>query len=93
MSEGASETAAVSCPMCKSPAERGCVMSGSGHWMRWFAGPPGFWKRITAGAFVSSPGQPVGDMGELCGSYVEGIRCRACERIVLEAVDPDKRKR
>jgi hypothetical protein len=27
-------------------------------------------------------------MGELCGSYVEGIRCRECDRIVLPGVDP-----
>jgi hypothetical protein len=67
-------------------------MSGSGHWLRWFAGQPSFWKNITAGMFISSPGDPVGDMGQLCGSYVEGVRCRACDRIVLEGVDPDRRK-
>jgi hypothetical protein len=67
-------------------------MSGSGHWLRWFAGPPSVWKRITAGLFISSPGEPVGNMGELCGAYVEGIRCRACDRIVLAGVGPDRRK-
>jgi hypothetical protein len=51
-------------------------MSGSGHWLRWFAGPPSAWKRITAGLFISSPGEPVGDMGELCGSYVDRQKAR-----------------
>ena len=87
------ESTPIACPLCGAQAERGCVMSGGGHWLRWFAGPPSVWKRVIAGAFISGPGEPVGDMGELCGSFVAGIRCRACDRIILEAVDPNRRKR
>jgi hypothetical protein len=67
-------------------------MSGGGHWLRWFEGPPTFWKNITAGIFITSPGDPVGDMGQLCGSYIEGVRCRKCDKIICEAVDPNRRR-
>ena len=89
--EATSQESNVPCPLCGAPAERGCVMSGR-HWLRWFGGPPTFWKSITAGIFITSPGDPVGDMGQLCGSYIEGIRCRKCDRIICEAVDPNLRR-
>jgi hypothetical protein len=89
--EGSAEATTVACPLCGAPAARGCVMSGSAHWLRWFGGAPSFWKSITAGVFITSPGDPVGDMGILCGAYVEGIRCTTCNKIICEAVDPNRR--
>jgi hypothetical protein len=66
-------------------------MNGGGTWLRWFAGPPSVWKGIAAGVSITGHGEPVGNVGELCGSYFEGIRCRACDRIVVEGVDPSRR--
>jgi hypothetical protein len=84
-----SEKAPVLCPLCGAPAERGCILSRSGRWLRWYQGPPKLWRKIAAALFISS-GAPVGGI-ELYGSYIEGIRCTACNKIVCEGVDPNKR--
>jgi hypothetical protein len=91
-SEKSTESAAIACPLCGAPAERGCVMSGSGHWLQWFNGPPTFWKKITAGVFISSPGESVGGMGQLCGSYLEGVRSHGCDFIICGPANPNRGK-
>src|SRR5262249_37875869 len=41
---------AVTCPICGSSAERGCVYgSDRGFSLRWYAGPPGFWGNLVTG--------------------------------------------
>jgi hypothetical protein len=90
--ESTTENSTVPCPLCGATAERGCVMSGSGYWLNWFAGPPTIWKGITAGPIFGA-GDPVGDLGQICGAYIEGIRCKKCDRIICEAVDPNRRRR
>jgi hypothetical protein len=65
-------------------------MTGGSNPLRWFDGPPTFWKLFTGGSpIVSNPGEPVG-ASDTSGSFIEGIRCNTCNKIICEAVDRNK---
>ena len=75
------DEAAVTCPLCGSTAEQGCVYGSVKGWLRWYAGPPGFWANLATGL---GGGEPVGGWGFVSGPYAAGIRCDRCRRIILE---------
>jgi len=89
--EKSSEKTSVPCPLCGAPAERGRVMGSSNQALRWFDGLPSFWKRFKAGSpIVSDPGDPVGAIGQYCSSFIEGIRCKTCDRIICDNASPNE---
>ena len=77
----AAAAAAVTCPLCGSAAEQGCVYGSDKGWsLRWYAGPPGFWANLTTGL---GGGQPVGGWRFGSGPHAPGLRCERCRRIIL----------
>jgi hypothetical protein len=82
MSDASSQAeGAVTCPLCGSTAEQGCVYGADGGLMRWYLGPPGFYANFATGL---GEGDPVGGTGYSSGPHAAGIRCRRCRRIILE---------
>jgi uncharacterized protein DUF6487 len=82
MSVGASERGSVTCPICGTPAEAGCLY-GRHSWfcLRWRAGEPSFADAL---ASTVGGGDPVGGNGLLHGPHAPGIRCLNCRRIILD---------
>ena len=77
---------AVACPICGEPAESGCIYGPDGlAGLRWRAGEPSVWGNVVTSAFG---GEDIGAVGIVRGSYVKGIRCRTCSRVILEC-SPD----
>ncbi len=66
----------LNCPICGGPTESG-HLAGDGV-LQWLQGRPGFWKD------TFSMGGSVGSVGFSHRGTLDGIRCRACRRIILE---------
>jgi len=80
--EATKQPSSVKCPICGAEAEAGCLYGpGMRAKLIWRAGPPTFWGNLVAGLF----GESVGEWGLLRGPHVEGVRCKACKRIILES--------
>ena len=73
-------TTEAACPICGNPAEKGCIYGADQSAFRWLKGEPSFKKNLKAGF---GRGEIVGESPYLKGSYVKGIRCSACNRIIL----------
>jgi hypothetical protein len=73
----------VRCPICNSPAEFGCIYGpDGGQGLSWRPGEPSMWGNIVTGTFFG--GTPIGEVDLCAGTYVRGIRCVSCRRIVIE---------
>jgi hypothetical protein len=83
MSEEATEqTPSARCPICGGEAEAGCIYGKDSLFgMRWREGEPSLWGNIVTGLLG---GDPVGEVDLLRGTYLKGIRCKHCNRIVLQ---------
>ncbi len=70
------------CPLCQAPVEAGCLYTSDllGG-LQWFPGEPGLKKNL---ASDSGRGERLGIHGIIAGSFLKGIRCRSCHKIVLE---------
>jgi hypothetical protein len=67
------------CPFCGKATEVGCLMGKDSLIpFQWYEGEPTFWKNLYP------HGDPIGDMDFTAGSYLKGIRCQSCRRIILE---------
>ena len=73
---------AAPCPICGEPSESGCVYGPDG-WagLRWRAGDPSVWGNLATTTFG---GTDIGANDLFRGTYVRGIRCDSCMRIILE---------
>jgi hypothetical protein len=68
------------CPFCGGEVEIGCLMGTDSllFAFQWYEGDPSFWKNLFP------HGQEVGETGLLHGTYVTGMRCLKCRKIVLD---------
>lgn len=71
----------VKCPICGKTAERGCVYGADRIALQWSPGPPNWKSNFETGL---GAGLQVGEWTLGAGAYVEGIRCQACRRIILD---------
>jgi hypothetical protein len=72
--------AGATCPICGESAERGCVYGADRSLLKWAAGPPSWVSNVETAMGV---GDPVGQWRLGAGTYAEGVRCKACQRIIL----------
>lgn len=71
----------TTCPICKKPAEQGCIYGGDQNALRWLKGEPNLLNNIKTGV---GGGEIIGESPMLSGSHIRGIRCSACKRIIIE---------
>ena len=78
------------CPICGTIAEYGCIYGPDNFALRWVKGNPSFGKNIKT---AIGGGEIVGESPLFKGSYVKGIRCNSCEKIIVDLngyPDPSK---
>ena len=76
---GEPEASTKKCPFCGGVAEVGCLMGKDSPFsFQWYAGDPSFWKNLLP------HGDPVGEWGVLSGTFIKGIRCQPCRKVVLD---------
>jgi hypothetical protein len=79
-----------SCPLCGSPAQKGCLLGADKNYLQWFDGPPTMGKNLSSALGWPLGGEPVGkyvlsaDAVSGAGTYAEGIKCKTCRRIIIE---------
>ncbi len=79
----------VPCPICGKDAEKGCLYAaGRGDGMQWLPGSPG-WKKSFKAEWGG--GLRVGEFELFVGSFVRGIYCKHCQRLILDGPDEPKR--
>ena len=67
------------CPFCEGQVEIGCLMGkDSLLGFQWYKGDPSFWKNLVP------HGESVGETALLSGTYMTGVRCQKCRKIVLD---------
>ena len=70
---------ATRCPFCSGGVEVGCLMGKDSLFnFQWYEGDPSFWKNLMP------HGDPVGESGSFSGTYIKGMRCHNCRKIVLD---------
>ncbi len=76
------EITTKSCPLCQEPAEigylKGFRQAFLNNGMLWHKDKPSFWKSF------SSLGEPLGNTEIFYGSYLIGIRCDNCKKLILD---------
>ena len=66
------------CPFCGGEVENGCLMGKDSLFgFQWYKGDPSFWKNAIP------HGESVGETDLLSGTYITGMRCQNCRKIVL----------
>ena len=71
------------CPLCGGAAQQGCLLGGDDNSLQWFDGPPSLGKNLASGIGWPMGGEQIGTYMSAAGTYVEGIRCKTCRRIIL----------
>ena len=75
---------AQKCPICGGAIVAGCLYGGDSSPLQWLAGPAEWLKNMTTGL---GRGLQVGECSPTRGPYAEGLRCDACQIILLEYSD------
>jgi hypothetical protein len=67
------------CPFCGKQAEAGTLMGKDSLFLfQWYEGEPTLWRNLFP------HGDPVGEMDLSTGTYLKGIHCQSCRRLILE---------
>ena len=75
------------CPICGEAAEVGTLMGNADHnsfvdnGLVWSRGEPSFVKNLFP---MLAGGEPIGDWELFKGTSIRGLRCRKCNRIILD---------
>lgn len=71
----------TNCPICGNQAEAGCIYGADRNALRWLAGDPSLVSNLKTGVGM---GEIIGESPLLKGSYIRGLKCSNCNKIIAD---------